>query len=184
MRTVRIGMLTPTPSVSVPQITGSRPSPARRSTIRRYFGSMPAWCTPTPLRSSRSSVSPKPRVNRTPRSASAIASRCVRVVTVRLTSDCARSIAAACVACTTYTGLSPSFTASSTLSDTEVMRHWWYSGVGRCTDVTSVTLRPDRCSRSEVIADMSPRVADASRNWHPVSSSSGTCQAHPRSRSA
>ena len=48
--TVRIGTLTPTPSVSVPQMTFSRPAWASRSTRRRYFGSMPAWCTPMPCR--------------------------------------------------------------------------------------------------------------------------------------
>ena len=44
--TVRMGMFTPTPSVSVPQMTGSSPAPASRSTSRRWRGSMPAWCTP------------------------------------------------------------------------------------------------------------------------------------------
>ena len=48
--TVRMGTLMPTPSVSVPQITLSSPAWARRSTRRRYRGSMPAWCTPTPWR--------------------------------------------------------------------------------------------------------------------------------------
>lgn len=48
--TVRMGTLTPTPSVSVPQITFSRPACASFSTSRRYFGSMPAWCTPMPCR--------------------------------------------------------------------------------------------------------------------------------------
>src|SRR3954447_23921411 len=67
---------------------------------------------------------------RTPFSASAIASRWARVVTLRLTSACARSIAAAWLAWTTYTGESPSSTASLTLSATDVVRHWWYSGVG------------------------------------------------------
>ena len=46
--TVRIGTLMPTPSVSVPQITLSRPACASVSTRRRYFGNMPAWCTPMP----------------------------------------------------------------------------------------------------------------------------------------
>ena len=58
--TVRIGTLMPTPSVSVPQMTLSRPSCASCSTRRRYFGSMPAWCTPMPCRTSRESVRPKP----------------------------------------------------------------------------------------------------------------------------
>ena len=46
--TVRIGMFTPTPSVSVPQTILSRPDCASFSTASRYFGSMPAWCTPMP----------------------------------------------------------------------------------------------------------------------------------------
>ena len=48
--TVRMGTLTPTPSVSVPQMTFSRPACASFSTSRRYFGSIPAWCTPMPCR--------------------------------------------------------------------------------------------------------------------------------------
>ena len=128
-------------------------------------------------------MSPKPRVIFTSAIAAAIASRCSRVVTLRLTSAWARSIAAAWLACTTYTGLSPSFTASATLSATVVVRHWWYSGVGRLTDVTSVTSRPDRSARSVVIAVMSPSVADASSIWQFVSSSSGICHAQPRSPS-
>ena len=39
--TVRIGMLTPTPSVSVPQITLSRPRCESCSTSSRYLGSRP-----------------------------------------------------------------------------------------------------------------------------------------------
>ena len=37
-RTVRMGMLTPTPSVSVPQMTFSSPCCASCSTSSRYFG--------------------------------------------------------------------------------------------------------------------------------------------------
>ena len=46
--TVRIGTLMPTPSVSVPQMTLSRPACASCSTSTRYFGSSPAWCRPMP----------------------------------------------------------------------------------------------------------------------------------------
>ena len=46
--TLRMGTLTPTPSVSVPQIAFSNPFPASFSTSKRYLGSNPAWCTPTP----------------------------------------------------------------------------------------------------------------------------------------
>ena len=64
--TVRIGTLMPTPRVSVPQMTFSSPAWASCSTSRRYFGSIPAWCTPIPCRTSRESVLPKPAVNRKP----------------------------------------------------------------------------------------------------------------------
>ena len=64
----------PTPSVSVPQMTRSSPAWASVSTSRRYFGSMPAWCTPMPLRTIRDSVLPKPAPNRKPPMRSAIAS--------------------------------------------------------------------------------------------------------------
>ena len=40
--TVRIGTLMPTPRVSVPHTTCSRPFWVRRSTTRRYLGSIPA----------------------------------------------------------------------------------------------------------------------------------------------
>lgn len=56
--TVRMGTLMPTPSVSVPQITRSRPRCASCSTRRRYLGSMPAWCTPMPPRTRRERVCP------------------------------------------------------------------------------------------------------------------------------
>jgi hypothetical protein len=46
--TERIGTFTPTPSVSVPQMIFRRPSCASFSTSSRYFGSSPAWWTPTP----------------------------------------------------------------------------------------------------------------------------------------
>ena len=72
--TVRIGTLMPTPRVSVPQMTRSSPAWASVSTSRRYFGSMPAWCTPMPLRTSRESVLPKPAPKRKAPIRSAIAS--------------------------------------------------------------------------------------------------------------
>ena len=62
--TVRIGTLMPTPRVSVPQMTRSSPAWASCSTSRRYFGSIPAWWTPIPLRISFDSVLPKPAPNR------------------------------------------------------------------------------------------------------------------------
>ena len=99
--TVLIGTLMPTPSVSVPQTTFSSPACASRSTSRRYFGSMPAWCTPMPWRTSRDSVLPKPAVNRKLPISAAIRSFSSRVHTLMLISDCARSSAAAWVKCTT-----------------------------------------------------------------------------------
>ena len=46
--TVRMGTFTPTPRVSVPQTTLSRPRAVSFSTNNRYFGSKPAWWMPTP----------------------------------------------------------------------------------------------------------------------------------------
>ena len=63
----------PTPRVSVPQMTASSPAWARVSTSRRYFGSIPAWCTPMPCSTSRRRVAPKPLPNRKPPTASLIA---------------------------------------------------------------------------------------------------------------
>ena len=99
--TVRIGMLMPTPSVSVPQMTLSSPAWASVSTSRRYLGSMPAWCTPMPCRTSRDSVlRPNPAANRKLPISSAIASFSARVLTLMLISAWACSIAAAWVKCT------------------------------------------------------------------------------------
>ena len=99
--TVRIGTLIPTPRVSVPQITFSRPAWARVSTSRRYLGSIPAWCTPMPCRTSRDRVLPKPAVNRKLPISSAIASFSARLQTLMLISACACSMAAAWVKYTT-----------------------------------------------------------------------------------
>ena len=99
--TVRMGTLMPTPSVSVPQITLSSPDWASRSTSRRYFGSIPAWCTPMPWRTNRVNVRPKPAVKRNPPMSSAMASFSARLQTLRLMSDWARSTAAAWVKWTT-----------------------------------------------------------------------------------
>ena len=99
--TVRIGTLMPTPRVSVPQMTFNSPACASCSTRRRYFGSIPAWCTPTPCLTSRDRVLPKPGLNRNPPISSAIRSFSSRVQTLMLVSACARSSAAAWVKCTT-----------------------------------------------------------------------------------
>jgi hypothetical protein len=99
--TVRIGTLMPTPRVSVPHTTLSRPACASSSTSRRYFGSIPAWCTPMPWRTSRDSVPPKPFVKRKSPISSAIRSFSSRVLTLMLISAWACSTAAACVKWTT-----------------------------------------------------------------------------------
>ena len=99
--TVRIGTLIPTPRVSVPQMTLSSPAWVRVSTSRRYRGSIPAWCTPMPCRTSRDRVLPKPAVNRKLPIRSAMASFSARVQTFTLISACACSMAAAWVKCTT-----------------------------------------------------------------------------------
>ena len=99
--TVRIGTLMPTPRVSVPQMTLSSPAWASCSTRRRYFGSIPAWCTPMPCLTSRDRVFPNPGLNRKPPISSAIRSFSSRVQTLMLVSACARSSAAAWVKCTT-----------------------------------------------------------------------------------
>ena len=90
----------PTPRVSVPQMSLSRPACARVSTRRRYLGSIPAWCTPMPWRTSRESVLPNPAVKRKEPMSSAICSFSAFVETLRLISAWACSIAAACVVCT------------------------------------------------------------------------------------
>ena len=100
--TVRIGTLMPTPRVSVPQMTLSRPAWASCSTSRRYFGSIPAWCTPMPCRTSRDSVLPKPAAE--PEAADQLGDLVLlgsRVHTLMLVSAWARSSAAAWVKCTT-----------------------------------------------------------------------------------
>lgn len=98
--TVRIGTLTPTPSVSVPQITFSSPAWASRSTSRRYFGSIPAWCTPMPCRTYRERFRPNLVVKRKLPISSAMRSFSSRVHMLMLISACARSTAWACVKCT------------------------------------------------------------------------------------
>ncbi len=99
--TVRIGTLMPTPRVSVPQMTLSRPACASCSTSRRYLGSIPAWCTPMPCRTSRDSVVPKAVEKRNPPIMSAIAAFSSLVLTLTLISACARSSAEAWVKWTT-----------------------------------------------------------------------------------
>ena len=184
--TVRIGTLMPTPSVSVPQMTVSNPAWARVSTSRRYFGSIPAWCTPMPAFTSFWSVFPNPAPNRNPPIFSAIASLCSRSsrpTPPTPSSRVACSTADACVKCTTYAGACPVVTSSSTVSSSGSRDQRKLSGTGRSASATTAVSRPVRADRSAAISDMSPSVADISTNWAPVSSSRGTCQAQPRSGS-
>ena len=182
--TVRIGTLMPTPRVSVPQTTLSRPACASTSTSRRYFGSIPAWCTPTPCRTSRDSVRPKPVENRNAPICSAIASFSSRLHMLMLMSACACSIAPACVGCTTYTGACPPASRPSTVSCSGVVTYDGYSGTGRSVLVTRAVSRPVRRVSDSWKRVTSPSVADISTNCACGSSSSGTCQAQPRSGSA
>ena len=180
--TVRIGTLMPTPRVSVPQMTVSSPAWARVSTRRRYFGSIPAWCTPMPAFTSFCRVLPNPAPNRKAPSLAAMPSLSGtgrRAVSSRV----ACSTAAACVKCTTYAGACPVVTSSSTVSSSGSRDQRKLSGTGRSASATTAVSRPVRRDRSAAISDMSPRVADISTNWARGSSSSGTCQAQPRSGS-
>ena len=181
MSTERIGTLMPTPSVSVPQMTRSRPRCASVSTSRRYRGSMPAWCTPMPARTSRERVLPNAVLNRNPPIASAISSRCSRVTTRIDDSACARSIAAAWEKCTMYTGACRVSSSSSTVSCTGVFAYEKCSGTGRSTPVTCAVSRPVRRVRSAAMSVTSPSVADMRMNWARDRVMSGTCHAHPRS---
>ena len=85
----------------MPQMTLSRPAWASCSTSRRYLGSIPAWWTPMPCRTSRDSVVPKAEENRKPPIRSAIAAFSSLVHTLTLISACARSSAEAWVKWTT-----------------------------------------------------------------------------------
>ena len=180
----------PTPRVSVPQMTVSRPACASCSTTRRYFGSIPAWWTPIPARSSFDSVLPNPAPKRTVAIRAAIASlsRVAPVPEKRAlvprSSDVACSTAAAWVKWTTYAGACPVSTSSSRVSSRVSVDHVKLSGTGRSAWSTTAVSRPLRRATSSAIAVMSPRVADISRNCACGSSSSGTCHAQPRSGSA
>ena len=96
-----MGTLMPTPSVSVPQMTLSRPRWASCSTSTRYFGSMPAWCTPMPCFSHLRTSGPWGLVKRKPLIASATAFFSSRVQRFRLVKSCALSAASFWVKCTT-----------------------------------------------------------------------------------
>ena len=99
-RTVRIGTLMPTPRVSVPLMTFSRPCWDSFSTSRRYFGSISAWWMPMPFRSSRDRVLPKVVVNRKSPMASTMRALSSSVMRALLVNAWARSTASRCVKCT------------------------------------------------------------------------------------
>jgi hypothetical protein len=81
-------------------MTFSSPAWASRSTSRRYFGSIPAWCTPMPCRTYRERFRPNLVVKRKLPISSAMRSFSSRVHMLMLISACARSTAWACVKCT------------------------------------------------------------------------------------
>jgi len=72
---------------------------------------------------------------------------------------------------------------SATLGDVTAIREDLARRTGRSTDVTVAVSRPVRRVRSSAKKVVSPSVADISTNCAFVSSSSGTCQAQPRSGS-
>ncbi len=118
-----MGTLTPTPSVSVPQITLSRPACASLSTSRRYFGSIPAWCTPMPCRTKRERFRPNLVVKRKLPISLAISSFSAREHMLMLISAWARSTACAWVKCTMYTGACRVSSSSVSVSVSEVVRY-------------------------------------------------------------
>ena len=133
---------------------------------------------------SRDSVLPKAEENRKSPSASAMMSRSARVATLMLVSAWARSSAESWVKWTTYTGVWPVSMSCSSVSWTGEVTYSLTSGTGRSVELTTVVSRPVRRARSASNVEVSPSVADISRNWARGSSISGTCQAHPRSGSA
>ena len=96
-------------------------------------------------------------------------------------SEVACSTASSWVKCTTYTGAWRVVTSSSSVSASGVTAQVKVSGTGRSASVDDAVSRPVRRVRSAARSDRSPSVADISRNWACGSSSSGTCQAQPRS---
>mmetsp|Transcript_18382 Transcript_18382/g.62548 ORF Transcript_18382/g.62548 Transcript_18382/m.62548 type:complete len:304 (+) Transcript_18382:898-1809(+) len=183
-RTVRMGTFTPTPRVSVPHITFSSPRPASFSTSRRYLGSMPAWCTPTPKLSMRRSSCPtgvSKRALDSSFASFAFSSLLRKLMDVR---SCAFSFAAFCVKCTRYTGALPVSSSSSTLCCSPVSLYSNSSGTGRSPPATTAVDRPVFSARDSSNVAVGPNVALISRNCALGSSSRGTCHAQPRSSSA
>ena len=107
-----------------------------------------------------------------------------RTGSLAFTRDVACSTASLWVKCTTYTGAWWVATSSSRVSASGVVDQAKVSGTGRSASSTTATSRPVRRERSAAISAMSPSVADISTSCACGSSSSGTCQAQPRSGSA
>ena len=183
--TVRIGTLMPTPRVSVPQMTLSSPACASFSTSRRYLGSIPAWCTPMPCRTRRESVLPKPAAKRKPADqlrdpvlllpgAHVRAHQRLRLLERGGLGE-VHHVDGRLV------GGRGAPRASRAAAGRGRRRS---SGTGRSAFVITAVGRPVRRVRSFSKRVTSPSVADIRTNCALGSSSSGTCQAQPRSGSA
>ena len=166
--TVRIGMLTPTPSVSVPaDHLAAAPAATSCSTSRRYLGSRPAWWTPMPKERKRRNSLPYGVSKRKSPIASRMRSRSSRrgdlhagqrlrqlgALALGEVDDVDRRLAALRAAPRPSRGAASRGTRSR-------------AAPGARSEVTSATSRPaarlERARRSPL---MSPSVADISRNW-------------------
>ena len=137
-----------------------------------------------PARSSLARLWPKPDANGKPLSSSANSARRPASVTPWLSSAWARSTAAACVECTTYTGAWWVATSWEIVSWIGSSDHAYDSGTGRVTPPMTAVGRSVVASRRPASLVTSPSVADMITNCACGSSTSGTCQAQPRSGSA
>ena len=99
--TVRIGTLMPTPRVSVPQMTFSRPGLGQRLDQPPVPGQHPGVVHADAVPDQPGQGLAEPAENRKPPITSAMASFSARLQTLTLISACACSIAAAWVKCTT-----------------------------------------------------------------------------------
>src|SRR5699024_3224414 len=163
--TVRIGTLMPTPRVSVPQMIFSSPDWASFSTRRRYFGSIPAWCTPMPSRTRRERICPKPFEKRKSPMISRIRSFSSGPRIFCPCSAWACSSASFWVKCTMYTGASRSSRIALIVSGSGSRDQRKSSGTGRGASSMTLTCRPVRSVRSSTKRVTSPSVALISTNW-------------------
>mmetsp|Transcript_25062 Transcript_25062/g.40215 ORF Transcript_25062/g.40215 Transcript_25062/m.40215 type:complete len:293 (-) Transcript_25062:102-980(-) len=142
--TVRMGTLTPTPRVSVPQMHLSSPLPASFSTSSLYLGSRPAWCTPMPKVMKRLSSLPTGVSNLNPASSTLRAAFSSADRLSVLHRSCARSLAAFCVKWTMYAGVRLEANSSCTESSSGVLRYSNSRGTGRSPPPTTTGARPAR----------------------------------------